>query len=171
MTETIEDRKQFNLNRAAQACAVVVAGGLVMHASACAKNARAYVFFGPSGAGKSSAMDHSPDAIVLSEEAVALECINGVWHARGLPYAGDARFEKKSDVSYPVAGIYRLHHATANRRLPMSKAAAAQALLTVPAGDFVELMPRVFAAAAKIAEDVVCFELHLRNDESFWEVL
>ena len=172
ITETLEERKQFNLARAQMAREIVIAGGLVLHAAACAKNGRAYVFSGPSGAGKSTAMDHSSDAEVLSEEAIALERIGGVWHARGLPYAGDARFTEKSEKAFPVAGIYRLHHARENVLVSMRKAEAAHELVTVPeclhCGD---LLFRAFAAAAQIAEDVVCFHLYLRNDETFWKIL
>jgi hypothetical protein len=172
MSETLEERKQFNLSRAKTAREIVASGGLVLHAAACEKDGFAYVFFGPSGAGKSTAMDHSPRTRKLSEEAVALERNGSVWYARGLPYAGDARFDEKTDAAFPVKGLYRLHHAENNSAVRISPATAAAALLTFPASDGAsDPVPAVFDAAVRIAAEVACYELYLRNDESFWEVL
>ena len=95
---------------------VLLAHGVaVLHASLVRYRDKAVLFCGPSGCGKSTQADlwsAYRDADLLNGDRAALRCVDGVWTAYGLPFAGTSGIYRNE--SAPVAAIALPHKAAVN---------------------------------------------------------
>ncbi len=145
-------------------------GDILLHACAVEKNGRAYVFCGASEAGKSTvARCSSVDCCILSQEIVGIKEEQGVWQAYALPYSDDARFPRRSNRPFPLAGLYCLVKDTAHALVPLSSAQALAGLFTLPPGVFsASPCESLLACFGRLVGAVDCFALHFLPDNSFW---
>lgn len=107
-------------------------GGFYLHASAVAKDGKAYLFSGRSGMGKSThtrlwQQEFGEDTVVFNDDKPALRCIDGVWYAFGTPWCGKDGINRNMKV--PVAGICFLQQAGENRIRRLSVPEALQRIL------------------------------------------
>ena len=93
-------------------------GGFYLHASAVAKDGKAYLFSGRSGAGKSThtqlwQQEFGADAVVFNDDKPVLRLVDGVWYAYGTPWCGKDGINRNMKV--PLAGICFLKQGNENR--------------------------------------------------------
>lgn len=147
-------------------------GNLVMHASAVAKNDRAYVFLGPSGSGKSTVAEASASHAVLSEELIGVLTQKRQMRAFSIPYQSDVRFTHRINKYFKIAGLFKLVKDGKNYLKPIPKPQALADFLILPY-NFRKLISfgDYFDRYRKLIETVPCFELHFLPDKSFWRCI
>lgn len=146
-------------------------GGIVLHASAVARDGQAYVFTGPSGSGKSTVADNSSDHTVLSEEVVAIVSNSQQCRVFALPYNGDQRFQNRSKETFPLKAFYTLSHAKINKAVPLSKAEFIAKAMIVPAGMDENATIKFLERFCTMFEKIPCYELQFFPSASLWDVL
>jgi hypothetical protein len=149
-------------------------GGCLLHAASVVRGGRAHVFTGPSGAGKTTlARLAPPDARVLTDEVSYLrrDCA-GHYVAYGTPFAGELA-RAGENVSAPLAAIYLLRHASANRLSPVAPAEAARAILAnvLFFAEDAALVRAVFAGALELAAGVAVHRLEFAPDARVGELI
>jgi hypothetical protein len=148
-------------------------GGFLLHAASAIRNGRAHLFFGPSGAGKTTFIGLAPpDAALLSDE-ISYVCPNGSQYlAYGTPFTGDlARLGE--NISAPIAALYHLVKAPANRLVPMQPADAVRALLgsVLFFAEDPELVKLVFRSVCDLVAQLPAYQLEFVQHESVWELI
>ena len=158
-----ELRAKANILKSLYSILVVNHGGLVLHASAVLRNGKAYIFFGPSGSGKTTVAKLSQEFPVLDDESIFIERRNSSYQA----------FGERLRMSFPIQGIYKLTQdkKVYLNRLPISQALAE--LFTIPgllrkglAGH-----KKLLLNLSKLVTEIPCFDLHFRQDNSFWRCI
>lgn len=152
--------------------------GIFIHASGISVGENGYIFAGSSGAGKSTVAKLSSPRKILCDELVLLRKKgNGRRRVFGTPFLGDTTCLNESAV---CQGLYFLEQADHNEVLPMSKIAAAAALIKEGAiGGFMSIpeVQRVYPYSfflpfvIDLLQDVPCYTLKFMKDDSFWEVV
>jgi hypothetical protein len=146
--------------------------GFLLHAATVVRNGKAYVFTGRSGAGKSTVASLSPRGSVLTDEISLLKLVNGEWRAFGTPFWGEFRADG-TNISAPLAGIFRLAQATVNRVVPLRPSGLLKTMLpcvlffSTRLGDHDRLLQILVAASEQLAG----YNLEFQKSRSFWEVL
>ncbi|MCM1515803.1 MAG: phosphoenolpyruvate carboxykinase [Paraprevotella sp.] len=111
--------------------AVLVHGGISIHASCVCLEGRGYLFLGKSGTGKSTHarqwMATFPGCSLLNDDNPVLRIQDNTLTAHGTPWSGKTPCYKNE--SLPVAGIARLRQSADNRFLPLDGPEAFAALL------------------------------------------
>ena len=107
--------------------------GFYLHASAVAKDGKAFLFSGRSGEGKSThtrlwQQEFGADAVVFNDDKPALRFMDGVWYAYGTPWCGKNGIN--SNVKVPLAGICFLKQGQQNRIRRLSEPEALQRILS-----------------------------------------
>lgn len=104
-------------------------GGLMMHAAGIAVSKESgFVFFGPSGSGKTTVCQLShPRYRILCDEIIAIRPEAGGARLYGTPFNGAWGDSLAEDV--PLTELFYLRQAAANRRVPLTTAEAARAVL------------------------------------------
>lgn len=96
--------------RIAFAQAVILRGGISVHASAVVADGRAFLFLGRSGTGKSTHarmwLRNIPGSHLLNDDNPAVRIVDGEVIASGTPWSGKTPCYRNE--SYPVGGIARL---------------------------------------------------------------
>ena len=106
--------------------------GLYLHASAVAKDGKAFLFSGRSGEGKSThtrlwQREFGEDAIVINDDKPALRCLDGVWYAYGTPWCGKDGINR--NMKLPLAGICFLKQGPRNQIRRLSEQEALERIL------------------------------------------
>lgn len=151
-------------------------GALVVHGAGGLRSGRAFAFPGRSGAGKSTLMRlmrSRPEVVGLSDDRVVLQAPtpDAAAYAYGTPWAGDEQVSSPS--SGPLAALVFLHHASADRLVPIeARSAAAQLLptLCIPWFD-AERVAQGLAICDALVRAVPCYELHFRPVPESLQVL
>lgn len=107
--------------------------GFYLHASAVAKDGKAYLFSAPSGTGKSThtrlwQQEFGPDTVVFNDDKPVLRLMDGVWYAYGTPWCGKDGINR--NMKAPVAGICFLKQGSENRIRRVSVQEGLQKILT-----------------------------------------
>ena len=107
-------------------------GGFYLHASAVAKDGKAYLFSGRSGEGKSThtqlwQQEFGAETVVFNDDKPVMRCIDGVWYAYGTPWCGKDGINRNMKV--PLAGICFLKQGQQNRIRRLSNQEALQKIL------------------------------------------
>ena len=121
----IESCRQFYV-------ALLEYNGFYLHASAVARDGRAYLFSAKSGTGKSThtrlwQQEFGPDTVVFNDDKPALRCLDGRWYAYGTPWCGKDGINENMKV--PLAGICFLKQGKQNRIRRLSPQEALQKIL------------------------------------------
>ncbi len=105
------------LLRMAFAQAVLLNGGVLIHASAVHVGGKAYLFMGKSGTGKSTHASLWQKAVagceLLNDDSPAIRIIDGIAFAYGTPWSGKTPCYK--NLAFPIGGMARLRQAPSNR--------------------------------------------------------
>jgi hypothetical protein len=146
--------------------------GFLLHAATVIRNGKAYIFTGRSGAGKSTVAALSPEGSVLTDEISLLRREGNVWRAYGTPFWGEFR-AAGSNVSAPVAGIFRLMQAPENRVTSLRPVEFLRVLM--PNVLFFSTEPeanrQLLEILSQAASEISGYGLAFRKDPSFWEAL
>jgi hypothetical protein len=147
-------------------------GGLLLHAATIERGGRAFVFTGKSGAGKSTIASLAPPGSVLTDEISLLRFSGGVLYAWGTPFWGEFQAGDRA-CRLPVAGIFGLQQAGADRaeRLPSARVPSALLANALCFFRHKTLHQRLLATVRDIALAVPVYRLHFRHDPAFWEVI
>jgi hypothetical protein len=146
---------------------LVERGGFLLHSSGYGDDRGAVVFAGVSGSGKTTTARKIAFDNVLSDDQVAVRCVDGAWRAHALPFVGEYARQPRARVA-TVRRVLLLRHGAAGARVrPLHRAVAVTRLLAcvpwfVPNAPVARaLLPLVtdVANAASVAE------LELGRDE------
>jgi len=131
---------------------------------------RSVLFCGVSGAGKTTTArlwrKHRPDALVLSDDRMAVRCRRGRFWAWGTPWHGTGGFA--SAKGRPLGAVFFLAHAprTAIRQVDIPAAAARLFARTFPPLWDRRAIYASLGACGRLAEEVPCYLLEFRPDRS-----
>jgi hypothetical protein len=146
--------------------------GCLLHASGVALGGQAVGFFGVSGSGKSTIARLAPGA-VLTDESLALLHNGGRWVAYTTPFWGDYDPGPSSVESAPLAGLFHLVKAAANRVTRLSWQEAVRELsqslmyqIRDPAYE-----AALFRQACALASEVPCYRLEFRPTAEVWDTV
>jgi hypothetical protein len=146
-----------------------VSGGLMLHAAGIVRDGRAYLFFGRSGSGKTTAARNAPGALVLNDDLVVLHPEAGRWIAYGTPFTNPSQTVPSAEKA-PAAALLRLVQSPRVFIEPLTGARAmAELLACVPILNASPAPP--LDRCRSILNDVPAFDLHLRPDPSYWELI
>ena len=141
--------------------------GLLLHAAGATVNGRALAFPGRGGAGKTTLarlLDGDPRFSVLSDDRIALRCLDGLFSAYGTPWPGDARIAVNEGA--PLAALLFLVHSERNAALPLSPQQALRRLLpvvSIPWYDRQAIEP-MLQTCEQLVSSVPAFDLHFAPD-------
>lgn len=148
-------------------------GGFLLHAASAVRNGRAFLFSGVSGAGKTTLSRLAPpDVKVLTDEISYVAKEGNAYRAFGTPFWGELA-RPGENISAPIAGMYFLEKAPANRLLDMDASSAAQALLRniLFLTQDQELVRSVFDSALQFISRVPVKRMQFTPDAHAWELI
>jgi hypothetical protein len=148
-------------------------GGMLVHASSAIRGSSAYLFAGVSGVGKTTISRLAPpDVHVLTDEMSYLRKEPGHFRAYGTPFAGDLA-RPGENLSAPLAGIYLLNQAPANRIEDVSAADAVRGMMAniLFFAHDPELVEALFEAAIDLVRRVPVRRLNFVPDASVWDLI
>jgi len=147
-------------------------GGLLLHASSTSDRGRANVFFGPSGSGKTTVARLSQDRTVLTDELAIIKPWDGKYQVYGTPFWGEFT-PGRSNAQAELNGLYSLKKDQRNSIVPLDKIRAVMDLYRCVLffSDDSQLLSRILDTCCAVVDKVPIYELHFRQDPSFWEVL
>ena len=105
-------------------------GGMLLHASLVRWNNRGILFSAPCGTGKSTQAELWEACMgsdTLNGDRAGIRCVDGVWKAFGMPFAGTSRIYRNE--SAPIAAIVVLAQGAENRIQQLQPVAAVRKLL------------------------------------------
>lgn len=140
-------------------------GGLVLHAAAVVKDGKTHIFFGPSESGKTTIAELSSKYQVLTDEAVGVRRVGGLFRAYGLNSA-------QGSIGLDVSGLFKLVKDSRTYVNQYSISRATAELLTLP--KFYDKMVSaedLVARCADLAAAIPCYELHFKKDRGFWRCI
>ncbi|HEY2460913.1 MAG TPA: hypothetical protein VGI16_08900 [Candidatus Acidoferrum sp.] len=146
--------------------------GFLLHAATVVRNGRAFVFTGRSGAGKSTVASLAPAGSVLTDEISLLRFEDGVWRAYGTPFWGEFR-AAGSNVSAPVAGIFRLLQSATNQVASLHPMEFLRILLPniLFFSSDLAANQRLLEILGQAVQQISGYTLDFRRDATFWEAL
>ncbi len=148
------------------------AGGLMLHAAGILHKGAGYVFLGQSGAGKTTLARISHPRIVLNDDLIVLQPLQGHWQVHGTPFWNPTQV-KPSCRQGPLAAVYSLIQNQSVSVQPLSPASAVSALIAcspvLPADP--RFAGRVLSRCQQICETIPVRQLHFRKDDSFWQMV
>lgn len=143
--------------------------GFYLHASAVAKDGRAFLFSGRSGMGKSThtrlwQQEFGAETIVFNDDKPALRYLDGVWYAYGTPWCGKDGIN--SNMKVPLAGICFLKQAPHNRIRRLTEAEVLQRILPQTLWMYTEpeRVAQVMAHMDQLITNIPVFELENRPE-------
>jgi len=147
-------------------------GGLLLHASSASDRGRANVFFGPSGSGKTTVARLSQGRTVLTDELAIIKPLDGRYKVYGTPFWGEFT-PGRSNVQAELNGLYSLKKDQRNSILPLDKIRAVMDLYRCVLffSDDSQLLSKILDTCCAVVDKVPIYELHFRQDPSFWEVI
>lgn len=158
----VESARQFYIS-------LVDHSGFYLHASAIAKDGKAFLFSGRSGMGKSThtrlwQQEFGAETVVFNDDKPALRYLDGVWYAYGTPWCGKDGIN--SNMKVPLAGICFLKQASENRIRRLSEAEVLQRLLPQTVWNYrtTERVAQVMAHLDQLITKIPVFELENRPE-------
>lgn len=159
------------LLRITMALVVNAAGGCLFHAAGVIRDQQGYIFFGPSGAGKTTITRYSPGMVVLNDDLVVLIQHGQKWMAHSTPFSNEQP-EERVNLAAPVYALYYLAQDHLVYKKEMSSGEAFGAVIAgVPVVPMLEHMDALMERCLRICQEVPIYELHFRQDSSFWNVV
>lgn len=163
------DTALCSMLRVLYAQAIVLRGGISVHAACVHTGGRAYLFLGKSGTGKSTHAalwrTHIPHTDLLNDDNPTLRLLpDGTVWAYGTPWSGKTPCYR--NAQFPVGGIARLSQAPANRFRTLDGPEAFMGLLPSCSSlkqDSAQ-QDALFATLARVAETVRVGQLDCRPD-------
>ena len=148
--------------------------GLILHSSVVRWNGRGILFSAPSGTGKStqaSLWEKHMGAQILNGDRAGIRCVNGVWRAYGLPYAGSSHIFHNE--SAPIHAIVILRQNSRNVLRRMKDSEALRALLPEFSAHRwnAAFMNKVLDIAAAAVQDIPVYCLACRPDQEAVQLL
>lgn len=148
--------------------------GFILHSSFIRWKGRGIVFTAPSGTGKSTQADlwvEHEGAELLNGDRTAIRCVDGIWRAYGLPYAGSSAVYRNE--SCPLAAVVVLRQAAENR---LERLLGKGALLPIYSGLTLhpwdeEFMGRVLSDLDRLLANIPVYCLSCRPDREAVETL
>lgn len=147
--------------------------GVLLHAAGMVKDGKGYLFAGESNAGKSTvARCSSKISTVLSDDLTIAYLTRQGGSIFGTPFFGEFS-TGGTNVSAPLAGIYFLRKATANKLVPLdSNRTLTRFLKSVMFfGQDRATTAKVLQLATRFCQCVPCYELQFLPNDSFWRCL
>jgi hypothetical protein len=152
-------------------------GGFLLHAASAIRNQRAFLFAGVSGAGKTTMSRLAPpDATVLTDEIsyVRRSDLTNThsYTAFGTPFAGELA-RVGANTSAPLEALYLLVQGPENRIEPISKIAAARAIMrhVLFFAEEQDLVAKVFDSVLEFVSRVHVAQLIFTPDARAWELI
>lgn len=171
------DRSLQNMLRVAVAWRLALSGaGLMLHASAVEDEGRSVVFVGPSCAGKSTAARLAAPRPVLADDVVLLVAPEGgvPWRVLSSPFFAEPDFKGRvtSGGAWPVAATCTLVHGRSASIRPLSRAAAAAAVIAhSPFLEVLEGCDAPLLLAEDFARRTPMLELTFERQSPYWDAL
>ena len=144
--------------------------GMMLHASAVAKDGRAYLFSAPPGTGKSTHTRlwqavYGEAAQVFNDDKPAMRLLDGIWYAYGTPWCGKDGINQNKKV--PLAGICYLKRGTENkiRRLTPQEAMKRIVSQTMRKFSLVENLDLMLSHVDELVRMVPVYELECLPNE------
>ena len=147
--------------------------GFLLHAASAVRGRRAFLFFGPSGSGKTTLCGVAPiDATLLTDEISYVRRDADKYVAYGTPFTGELA-KSGENVSAPIAALYQLVKAPANRLVPMSAADAARALLgnVLFFAEDPHLVTLIFQSVCDLVGRLPVYRLEFVPNQTIWDVI
>ncbi len=145
--------------------------GVLLHASAAARNDKAFVFLGHSGAGKSTSVYHAPCQVLADETVAIIVGPDGKYTAMGTPFGGE---HFPSAASGPNPTFFFVEKSNHNARKSLStRNAVARMLSQIIILPFapVALWNQATEIVEQILENHTVEILEAKKDGSFWKDL
>ena len=147
--------------------------GFLLHAASAVRGRRAFLFFGPSGSGKTTISRLAPpDATLLTDEISYVRRVGANFVAYGTPFTGELA-KSGENIRAPIAALYHLVKAPANRLIPMNPHDAARALLgsILFFAQDAQLVNLVFHSVCDLVGQLPVYRLEFVADQSVWELV
>ncbi len=143
--------------------------GIIVHGAGGLINDTCLIFPGRSGAGKSTLakiLEKIRENSLLSDERIVLRQENGIFHAYGTPWPGEAGIARNESGS--LKGIFFLHKSERSFIRDLSPGEALRQLIPVASIPWYdrEVTGRVLQTCEDIVKNIPAFELHFRPDET-----
>jgi hypothetical protein len=143
-----------------------------VHSAGLVRDDLAYLFFGHSGSGKTTVSLLSPDAIVLSDDLVALRPVEGNWMAYATPFWNPTQ-ARPNPYAAPLAGLFRL---VQDQRVWLEDISLALSVAELAASTPVVSADRLRSSllmmrCAQLVRQVRVKRLHFRKDATFWQAV
>src|SRR3984957_20092686 len=149
-------------------------GGFLLHAASAIRNNRAFLFAGVSGTGKTTMSRLAPpDATVLTDEISYIRRSGDRnYVAYGTPFAGELA-RVGANTSAPLQSLYLLVQGPENRIAPISKIAAARAIMrhVLFFAEEKELVAKIFDSVLEFVSRVNVAQLIFTPDARAWELI
>ncbi len=147
-------------------------GGLMVHAAGVEREGKAFLFLGYSGAGKTTTARNSPPGSVLNDDLLILHPVNGRWNAFSTPFYNPTQVVPRPGY----AGLAKLLYLVKDTSVYLESIGQAQAL-----AEMVACVPTltvepfylkgILARCSEILNSTPYFHLHLKPDDSYWQLL
>lgn len=173
VTHYPDEAALHSLMRVMTSLALVVDGGLLLHASSVVDEGRAFVFAGRSGAGKTTIARLGGARAMLNDECSALVPEAGRFDVCSTPFWGEHRPDREERVRAPLARLFFLIQDSACRRAPVPRRDALRRLLSCVfffGGDRL-LAERILDTSSRLLAATSYEELRFRPDPSVWTLI
>ena len=151
-------------------CRLLWFNGMMLHASAVAKDGKAYLFSGPSGMGKSTHTRlwqkvFGSSAQVFNDDKPALRRLDDRWYAYGTPWCGKDGININMKV--PLGGICFLKRGESNAIRRLSSPEALAAIMTQTQSRFSQAqdLDVLLRTLDDLIREIPVWELTCRPDE------
>jgi hypothetical protein len=150
----------------------LLSGGILIHGAGIARNGKGFIFFGPSGIGKSTVSSLSSHSITLNDDlSLIMPYPDRIWTIFSTPFANPG--QKIQNISVPLKGMYLLTQSeeVSLRELSRGKALA-ELISNIPviSGD-INFSKQLLTTCIDILREIPIYNLHFKNDPSFWDVI
>ncbi len=154
----------------------LIRGLIFLHAAACSRGRRAWIFLGPSGSGKSTVASFARERgyKILSDDLV-LVGVTKTLTAFSSPFFGQVRTGTKRRESFAVGGIYLLHKSGQDSLSSIDSASekAMHLLANVPFTESCDknTLNLVLSVVERIVRDIRLVRIRFTNSPAFLDLL
>lgn len=145
--------------------------GAIFHAACVERAGQAYLFFGRSGAGKTTVCRFSGNAVIASDDLIAIRCRSAGAEVVGLPAIKGAPYSMATGP-FQIRALFILKKAPHVRLARLAPPQAAASIMGLPA-DLLEFYPAasVLKIASSLAQAKPCYVLHFQKNRLFWNAI